>query len=129
MLIFAPSAITIKNLDKMQTASHEKIVKQFIKFTNAADLKSALALFAKDAVIDDVSVGEKFKNLTGVRIYLDKFFVGYNTVTRLESFEIINDEQVSAQVDFTGDFGHETGALNFTINEEGLIAHIDAHLD
>jgi len=113
----------------MKKINIKRIVQQFIKATNAFDVKAALALFADDAVIDDVSVGEKFKKTAGVSKYLEKFFVGYHTVTKLESLKIIDNQHALAQVDFTGDFGHETGSLNVTINTNGLIIAIDAHLD
>jgi len=113
----------------MKKVDMNKIMKQFIKATNAFDVDVALKLFADDAVIDDVSVGEKFKNSKGVRTYLEKFFVGYHTVTRLESLEILDDRHAKAQVDFTGNFGHETGVLSVTINTSGLIIAIDAYLD
>ena len=107
----------------------EKLIKSLIKATNAYDVKAALALFAPNAVINDVSVGDKFSNTAGVREYLEKFFVGYHTVTKLESVEVFDDKHVKAQVDFTGDFGHETGGLDVTVNADGLIATIDAYLD
>ena len=107
----------------------KKIIKQFIDATNAFDVEAALKLFATDAVIDDVSVGEKFKHTSGVRKYLEQFFVGYKTVSRLESVEVLDKRNAKAQLDFTGDFGHETGGLNFTINDEGLIVTISAYLD
>ena len=113
----------------MKEADIKKIIRQFIKSTNEFDVKTALTLFANDAVIDDVSVGEKFKNTAGVCKYLEKFFVGYHTVTKLESLKVIDNRHAKAQVDFTGDFGHETGGLNFTLNNDGLITAIDAHLD
>jgi ketosteroid isomerase-like protein len=113
----------------MKEVEIENIIQQFINATNEFDVKAALALFADDAVIDDVSVGEKFKNTAGVRKYLEKFFVGYHTVTKLESLKVLNNRQANVQVDFTGDFGHETGSLNVTINTEGLIIAIDADLD
>ena len=107
----------------------EKVIRKFIKAANAFDVYAALTLFAPDAVIDDVSVGEKFKSTNGVRNYLEKFFVGYNTVTKLISLDVLNSMQANAQVDFTGNFGHETGGLNVTINAEGLIIEIDAYLN
>ena len=118
-----------QNEDKgMKEISIEKIIRQFINATNEFDVRAALELFADDAVIDDVSVGKKYKNIAGVRKYLGKFFVGYHTVTRLESL-VLNDRDATAHVDFTGDFGHETGGLNVTINSDGLIIAIDAYLD
>ena len=113
----------------MKKPDIEKIIQHFIKATNESDVPTALALFANNAVIDDVSVGEKFENTTGVRKYLENFFVGYNTVSKLESLKILNPQEARAQLDFTGDFGHETGALNVVINPEGLIIEIDAYLD
>jgi ketosteroid isomerase-like protein len=107
----------------------KKIIKQFINATNAFDVESALTLFADDAVIDDVSVGKKFRNTSGVRKYFEKFFVGYKTVTRLESIEVLDNLNARAQVDFTGEFGHETGGLTFTFNSAGLIIKVDAYLD
>lgn len=107
----------------------EKTINQFIAATNAFDVEAALALFAADAVIDDVSVGEKFKGLAGVRTYLEKYFVGYKTVSKIESVEIVDKLQAKAQLDFTGDFGHETGGLEFVFNGSGLIIKISAYLD
>jgi len=113
----------------MKSPNIKTIIQQFINVANQFDVKQALTLFTKDAIIDDVSVGQKFKNTAGVRNYLEKFFVGYNTVTKLESLKLISKTQAIAQVDFTGDFGQETGTLKVTINQEGLITLIDAHLD
>lgn len=107
----------------------KKAIQQFIKSTNAFDVEAALALFAPDAVIDDVSVGKKFTKTAGVRTYLETFFIGYHTVTKLEAVEVIDKRRVKAQVDFTGDFGHETGSLDVTVNADGLIVTVDANLD
>ena len=54
----------------------QKLVDLFIQTTNAFDVDGALSLFARDAVIDDVSVGDAFVGTEGVRRYLDRFFVG-----------------------------------------------------
>ena len=91
--------------------------------------RSSPQVICADAVIDDVSVGEKFKSASGVRKYLEKFFVGYNTVTKLESVAVFDNQNAKAQVDFTGEFGHETGGLDFTLNSDGLIKTINAYLD
>lgn len=113
----------------MNTTPIETTIREFIRATNAFDVEAALALFAGNALIDDVSVGEKFKNTVGIRNYLEKFFVGYHTVSRLESIDLADALHAKAQVDFTGDFGHETGALDFTLNTGGLIISIKAWLD
>jgi ketosteroid isomerase-like protein len=113
----------------MKETDIKKSVQEFIDATNQFDVDAALILFAANAAINDVSVGETFKNKAGVRTYLENFFVGYHTVTKLESLKISKDLVANAQVDFTGDFGHETGGLNFTFDTDGLITLIDAHLD
>ncbi|MCW3084161.1 MAG: hypothetical protein JWP12_1527 [Bacteroidetes bacterium] len=113
----------------MKQTDLKKIIQQLLKATNAFDVEAALTLFAANAVIDDVSVGEKFKGKKGVRNYLEKFFVGYKTKTKLVSVEMPDELHANAKVDFTGDFGHETGALNFTFNANGQILKIDAYLD
>ena len=100
-----------------------------IKATNAFDVEFALALFTPDAVIEDPSVGESFVGHAGIRDYLERFFVGYHTVTRLLSVEFVGEDRVRARVDFTGDFGHEIGLLEMSVNADGLIVRLDADLE
>lgn len=107
----------------------EKLVNQFIQFTNVFDVEGTLALFAPDAVIEDVSVGRAFVGTEGIRLYLEQFFVGYDTASKLLSFEQLDDLVALARVDFTGTFGHETGTLRIHANADGLIERIDADLD
>ncbi len=106
-----------------------KLVENFIRTTNAFDVDGALALFAVDAVIDDVSVGDAFVGTEGVRRYLERFFVGYNTHSELLSLENLDDFNAVVRLDFTGDFGHEIGTLKIAANSAGLIERIDADLE
>lgn len=106
-----------------------RVVDALITATNAFDIEGALALFNAYAVIDDPSTGERFEGHIGVRDYVERFFVGYHTVTRLLSTEITADDRILARVDFTGDFGHEIGRLDITFDTNGLIARIDANLE
>ena len=96
---------------------------------NAFDAEGALALFISDAVIDDPSTGHRFDGQAGVRDYVERYFAGYHTVTELLSLEPLGERQARARVDFTGDFGHEIGRLDITVNEAGLIVRIDADLE
>lgn len=107
----------------------KNLVDTFIHATNAFDIDGALALFASDALIDDVSVGDAFAGADGIRLYLERFFVGYNTATRLLSLAPQGYCSAIAHVDFTGDFGHETGTLRIRTSAAGLIERIDADLD
>jgi len=113
----------------METKTIEETIRQFIDAANDFNVDKALGFFAQNAVIDDESVGDKFQNTAGVRKYLETFFVGYRTVTKVESIEVIDPEHAKVKVDFTGNFGHETGGLNVTLNDDGLITIIDAYLD
>jgi hypothetical protein len=107
----------------------KKLVDTFIRTANAFDVDGAVALFASDAIIDDVSVGDAFVGTEGIRLYVERFFVGYKTASKLLSLERLDDFNASLRLDFTGDFGHEVGTLKITINSEGLIERIDADLE
>lgn len=107
----------------------EQLVDAFIQRANAFDVDGVLALFEADAVIDDVSVRDAFAGADGIRRYIERFFVGYHTSTRLVSLERLDDAAAIARVDFTGDFGHETGMLRIRTGAAGLIVRIDADLD
>lgn len=107
----------------------QKLVESFIATANAFDVEGALSLFAPDAVVDDVSVGDVFVGRDGVRIYFERFFVGYNTASRLVSIETLDVFNANVRLDFTGDFGHEVGVLKIAINSEDLIERIDADLE
>ena len=107
----------------------KKLVDTFIHTVNAFDVEGALALFASDAVIDDVSVGDAFVGTEGVRLYIEQFFVGYKTASKLLSLEQLDNFNAVARLDFTGNFGHEIGTLKIAINADGLIERIDADLE
>lgn len=105
------------------------LVERFIQTTNAFDIEGALCLFAPDAVIDDVSVGDAFVGSEGIRAYVERFFVGDNTASRLLSLQELDNRTAVVQLDFTGDFGHEIGTLKIAINTNGVIERIDADLE
>tara|TARA_R110002124_G_scaffold1797_17_gene11578 strand:+ start:34764 stop:35108 length:345 start_codon:yes stop_codon:yes gene_type:complete len=107
----------------------QSIVSAFLTAANAFDTNAAVALFAPNAVIDDPSTGERFAGLRGVRDYVERFFVGYHTVSRLISVTPLDHARSQARVDFTGDFGHEIGRLDLAVDDDGRIIRIDADLE
>lgn len=107
----------------------ETAVGAFVEATNAFDADAVVALFTPDAVIDDPSTGEVFDGQAGIRDYVERFFVGYHTVTKLLSITPLGSDRARARVDFTGDFGHEIGRLDLALNRDGLIVRIDAELE
>ena len=106
-----------------------QLVEDFIRKANAFDVDGAVSLFAADAVIDDVSVGDAFVGTEGVRLYLERFFVGYKTSSTLLSLEQSDASNAAVRLDFTGDFGHEIGLLTIAVDRDGLIERIDADLE
>ncbi len=105
-----------------------RLAERFIAATNASDVDASLALFAGDAVIDDPSMGHRFEGHASIRTYVERYFIGYRTVTKLLSLHRKDDRHARVRVDFTGDFGHEIGLLDFTVSASGLIERIDADL-
>ncbi|HFX0594340.1 TPA: nuclear transport factor 2 family protein [Pseudomonas aeruginosa] len=105
------------------------IADSLIAATNAFDVERALALFAPDAVIDDPSTGHRFDGQAGIRDYIERYFVGYHTATRILSVKKSGNNRASVRVDFTGDFGHEVGLLEISADDHGLIERIDANLE
>lgn len=112
-----------------QNNRFQAIAEALMQATNAFDADAVLALFTPDAVIDDPSTGEVFEGHEGIRDYVDRFFVGYNTVSVLLSLTLLGADSARARVDFTGDFGHEIGRLDLVVNGNGLIRRIDADLE
>lgn len=100
-----------------------------ISATNDFDVKRALSLFTPEAVIHDPSTGHRFDGHAGIRDYIERYFIGYHTVTRLLSIESLGENMARVRVDFTGDFGHEIGLLEMFLNADGLIARVDADLE
>ncbi|MBB4105790.1 nuclear transport factor 2 family protein [Allorhizobium borbori] len=107
----------------------QKLVESLIATANAFDVEGTLSLFAADAVIDDVSVGDAFVGRDGIRQYLERFFVGYSTSSKLLSIEELDGLHSDVRLDFTGDFGQEIGILKIAVNSDDLIERIDADLE
>lgn len=106
-----------------------RVVDALIAATNAFDLDAALAMFTPDALIDDPSTGHRFEGHGGIQNYIEQYFVGYHTVTRVLAIEILGDCRALVRVDFTGDFGHEIGRLDISVNRHGLITLLNADLE
>lgn len=105
------------------------LIKRLIEATNRFDVDTAVALFAPEAVINDASVGDSFVGTAGVRNYFEQFFVGYNTVSKVLAVQVVSEHRATVRLDFTGDFGHETGVLDITTGPDGRIIDIVADLD
>lgn len=107
---------------------HRAIADALIAATNKGDADAAVALFTPDALIDDPSTGRRFDGHPRIREYVARYFAAYHTVTRLLSIDTLADGRTRLRVDFTGDFGHEVGLLDLTIDGDRRITRIDADL-
>lgn len=106
-----------------------RVADALIAATNAFAVEQVLGLFAHDAVIDDPSTGHRFDGHAGIRRYVEQYFVGYQTVTRFLSMQRTGPQRARVRVDFTGDFAHEIGNLDITVDALGLITRLDADLE
>jgi ketosteroid isomerase-like protein len=113
----------------MSATTLRTVADALIAATNAFDVDTVLALFAPDAVIDDPSTGHRFEGYAGIRDYVERYFIGYQTVTRFLSIKMTGETRARLRVDFTGDFGHEVGLLDISVNAGGLITRIEADLE
>lgn len=87
----------------ISVTDHETIISEWVAATNTHDTERYLAHFTEDAILDDPSVGERFEGHEGVADYFTRYFIGYNTITRVLSVTPQVDS-VHVVVDFTGDF-------------------------
>lgn len=111
------------------TTTMRKNANAFIAATNCGDVDAVLKLFTPNAVIDDPSTGHCFDGHRGIRSYVEQYFIGYHTLTRLLSLEMLATGVARVRVDFTGDFGHEIGLLDIAVDAAGTIVRIDASLE
>lgn len=104
-------------------------ITEFLAVSNAYDVGKYLDKWHKNATLYDPSVGQVFKRHLGIKKYFENYFIGYKTQTRLVKLNIINDNEVHIEVEFTGDFpeGKIGGILEF-IFEDGKIVKAKADL-
>lgn len=104
-------------------------IKEWIAASNAFDTIKYLGFYSPDAVLDDPSVGRKFKGHKGIQQYFNDYFIGYNTSTKQVKLEVLNESQAHLEVQFTGDFPESKigGTFEFMF-ENGKIAFVKAGL-
>jgi uncharacterized protein (TIGR02246 family) len=86
------------------TDTHEQqLIARWIAAMNTHDTDTYLSYFTADAVLDDPSVGERFDGHDGIADYFTRYFIGYNTTTRLVRVTA-RGEELHVDVHFTGDF-------------------------
>lgn len=114
--------------DKTTNMDITSFVSDWIACGNAYDTENYLEKYQEDAILDDPSVGRKFKGHAGIRDYFTSYFIGYKTHTRLVRLDINNNE-AHLEVEFTGEFpeGKIGGTFDLTFRD-GKIAAAKADL-
>jgi ketosteroid isomerase-like protein len=107
----------------------EQFIKEWISASNSYDTDRYLDFYTEDAVLDDPSVGRKFRGKNGVRSYYESYFIGYKTQTKQVQLSITANNRAHLEVEFTGDFaeGKLGGTFDFTF-AAGKIATVKADL-
>lgn len=108
---------------------YKTFISDFLSVSNAYGTENYLHFWHKNATLDDPSVGEVFKGHSGIRKYFEDYFIGYKTQTRLVKMEIINDNEIHTEVEFTGEFpgGKIGGTFDFSF-KDGKIENAKAEL-
>lgn len=107
----------------------KSFIKELLVVSNAYDTQNYLGMWAKEAVLDDPSVGQVFKGHSGIKKYFESYFIGYKTQTRLVKLDIIADNEAHLEVEFTGEFpGNKIGGMFEFTFEDGKIAKAKADL-
>ena len=106
----------------------KSFIADWLKRSNAFDTEQYLAMYSKDAILDDPSVGKKFIGYQGIREYFTSYFIGYQTKTKLIQLTTQTDA-AHLEVEFTGEFpeGKIGGTFDFTF-KDGKIATVKADL-
>jgi len=107
----------------------ETFIKDLLEKSNAYNTEKYLEKWHENAILDDPSVGQVFKNHSGIRKYFESYFIGYKTQTKLEKLEIISENEANIEVEFTGEFseGKIGGTFHF-IFKNGKIDRAIANL-
>lgn len=82
----------------------QNFIQEWIKVSNSYDIEKYLSMFNSDAILNDPSVGKKFKAHKGIRQYFETYFIGYNTQTALRRLTIKSEAEAFVEVEFKGDF-------------------------
>ena len=107
----------------------KKLVQDWLIASNAYETNTYLEKWHRDAVLEDPSVGQIFTGHPGIQKYFEEYFIGYKTNTRLINLEIITNNTVHIDVEFTGEFpGGKVGGVFDLIFKEGKIIFAKANL-
>jgi hypothetical protein len=106
-----------------------KFIDLWIVVSNNYDTERYLDCYAGDALLDDHSVGRKFKGKVGIREYFTSYFIGYRTQTKKVQLIVKDENHAYLEVEFTGNFPEGTigGTFDFKF-EAGKISFVSADL-
>lgn len=82
----------------------QTFIAEWIAASNTFDTEKYLSFYLPVAILDDPSVGRKFKGHKGIQQYFDDYFIGYNTHTDQVALNITDQQNAHLEVQFSGDF-------------------------
>nr|WP_294788775.1 nuclear transport factor 2 family protein [uncultured Flavobacterium sp.] len=104
-------------------------INDWLTASNAFDTARYLEFYHDDAILDDPSVGKQFKGHQGIKDYFESYFIGYNTNTKLVNLNIIDEENVHLEVEFSGSFSEgKLGGIFELELKQGKINFLKADL-
>lgn len=100
----------------------QTFINDWIAASNSFDTEKYLNFYMADAILDDPSVGKKFKGHKGIKDYYESYFIGYHTHMRLVRLDLTTNDKAYLEVLFTGEFpeGEIGGTFELTFKNEKI---------
>jgi hypothetical protein len=93
---------------KRCTSKHAKMdiqrfLQEWLMASNNYDTENYITFYDKEAVLEDVTLGETFSGHNGIIRYFKIHFIGYGTQTAIRSINTIDSSHVKIDAVFDGD--------------------------
>ena len=106
----------------------EKRVCHWLAISNQFDTDAYLQTYHKDAILEDLTIGEFFKGHRGIKKYFEEHFIGYKTQTRILKLTIVSNNKIHIDAQFNGSsFRDLNGVFELTF-EKDKIKSVKAYL-
>ena len=100
-----------------------------VETINDFNTNKYLDFYSTDAILDDSSIGRKFRGHEEIRDYFESYFIGYNIKTKIVLLKISDKNQAHLEVEFTGSLseGIIGGTFDFSFKND-MIKFLKADL-
>jgi len=80
-----------------------KFLQEWLTSSNNYDTENYITFYDKEAILEDVTLGETFNGHDGIIRYFKIHFIGYGTQTAIRSINTIDSSHVKIDAVFDGD--------------------------